>query len=369
VADVSEPTAPRRRRVSSERTRLRELADIYPDGILGASRDGDVVILNAQGASLLGVDQSVAKGTPLPEVLRLLDQDGRTWLEYNRPFDALSISRGVPEQTWLNVSGEEVLTTARFVRDEPLGPVVGLAIGLRSGRGRARLDRERSDLVATVAHEIRSPLTGVKGFVQALLNRYDRLSDAQRKLMLETVNADADRLSRLIAELLDVARIDTGRLQLYPRASSASVLVSRVVGSIEAGTSREIALEAADDLPEVFADPDKFTQVVTNLVENAVRHGAGKVTVTLSAHEPEDEDEAPVVRVTVDDEGEGIPTELRRRVFTKFWTTGDSGGSGLGMYIVGGLTRAHGGRVSIAEAPGGGARVCVDWPTEDARPE
>ena len=350
------------RRVENTPTRLRSLADAYPDGILGATTDGVVTILNAQGAALLGVDPRGAVDLPLSDVLRLLDQDGRTWLAVNRPFDSISIVRSVPEQSWLNASGEEVLTTARLVRNEPLGPVVGIAIGLRSGRGRARLDRERSDLVATVAHELRSPLTGVKGFVQALLNRWDKLSDDQRKLMLETVNADADRLARLIAELLDVARIDTGRLQLYPRETSAEVLVRRVVDSIEAGTSREISLEVQDDLPEVFADPDKLTQVVTNLVENAIRHGQGQVCVRLATSDIG-------VRITVDDEGDGIPVELRRRVFTKFWTTGDSGGSGLGMYIVGGLTRAHGGWVTIDDAPGGGARVMVDWPIDDQRPE
>ena len=361
---MSESYTPRHR-VAGSSSRLRILADAYPDGVLGASTDGVVTIINAQGAALLGVDQVEALGMALPDVLRLLDQDGHTWLDVNQPFQSISIVRGVPEQAWLNASGEEVLTTARLVRDEPLGPVLGIAIGLRSGRGRARLDRERSDLVATVAHELRSPLTGVKGFVQALLNRWDKLSDAQRKLMLETVSSDADRLARLIAELLDVARIDTGRLQLHPRPSSAAVLVSRVVRSIEAGTSREVTLDVAEDLPEVFADPDKLTQVVTNLVENAVRHGSGRVTVTVRPHHDEVVDG---VRITVDDEGEGIPVELRRRVFTKFWTTGESGGSGLGMYIVGGLTRAHGGLVTITEAPGGGARVCVDWPSEDRRP-
>lgn len=351
------------RRVESTPTRLRSLADYSPDGILGATRDGTVTIFNAQGAALLGVDAETAMGLPLSDVLKLLDQDGRTWLEVNRPFESLSIVRGVPEQTWLNASGEEVLTTARLVREEPLGPVLGIAVGLRSGRGRALLDRERSDLVATVAHELRSPLTGVKGFVQALLNRWDKLTDDQRKLMLTTVNADADRLVRLIAELLDVARIDTGRLQLYPRESSAEVLVGRVVASIEAGTSRSISLEVEGDLPEVFADPDKFTQIVTNLIENAIRHGMGQVRVSLTALPA-----LPGVRITVDDEGDGIPVELRRRVFTKFWTTGESGGSGLGMYIVGGLARAHGGRVTIEDAPGGGARVMVDWPSEDLRP-
>ncbi len=352
------------RRVDSVPTRLRSLADYYPDGILGATREGVVTIINAQGADLLGVDAEAAMGLPLSEVLKLLDQDGRTWLEVNQPFESLSIVRGMPEQTWLNPSGEEVLTTAKLVREAPLGPVAGVAVGLRSGRGRALLDRERSDLVATVAHELRSPLTGVKGFVQALLNRWDKLTDDQRKLMLTTVNADADRLVRLIAELLDVARIDTGRLQLYPRESSAEVLVGRVVASIEAGTSRSISLEVEDDLPEIFADPDKFTQVVTNLIENAIRHGMGQVSVALAARPA-----LPGVRITVDDEGDGIPVELRGRVFTKFWTTGESGGSGLGMYIVGGLSRAHGGRVTIEDAPGGGARVMVDWPSEDLRPE
>ncbi|WP_242497534.1 PAS domain-containing sensor histidine kinase [Nocardioides oleivorans] len=352
------------RKVDSAPTRLRTLADSYPDGILGATRDGIVTIVNAQGAALLGVDSEQALGMPLPEVLRLLDQDGKTWLEVNRPFDSISIVRGVPEQSWLNASGEEVLTTGKLVRDGALGPVLGIAVGLRSGRGRARLDRERSDLVAMVAHELRSPLTGVKGFVQALLNRWDKLSDDQRKLMLTTVNADADRLARLIAELLDVARIDTDRLQLYPRESSAEVLVRRVVDSIEAGTARGIRLEVEDDLPEVFADPDKFTQVVTNLVENAIRHGQGQVSVGLAASPS-----LAGVRITVDDQGDGIPVELRRRVFTKFWTTGDSGGTGLGMYIVGGLARAHGGWVTIDDAPGGGARVMVDWPTEDGRPD
>ncbi|NPD07139.1 PAS domain-containing sensor histidine kinase [Nocardioides sp. zg-1308] len=343
---------------------MRLLADAYPDGILGATRDGIVTILNSQGAALLGVDPHDAMGLPLDDVLRLLDQDGQTWLHVNRPWDSISIVRGVPEQSWVNASGEEVLTTAKLVRDEPLGRVLGIAVGLRSGRGRARLDRERSDLVAMVAHELRSPLTGVKGFVQALLNRWDKLTDDQRKLMLTTVNADADRLARLIAELLDVARIDTDRLQLYPRESSAEVLVRRVVDSIEAGTAREIHLEVEEDLPEVFADPDKFTQVVTNLVENAVRHGQGQVSLRLAASESLDG-----VRITVDDEGDGIPVELRRRVFTKFWTTGDSGGTGLGMYIVGGLARAHGGWVTIDDAPGGGARVMVDWPSQDLRPD
>src|SRR4029079_16502118 len=181
-------------------------------------------------------------------------------------------------------------------------PVAQVAVSIRSGRGRARLDRERSDLVATVAHELRSPLTGVKGFVQALLARWDKLSDDQKKLMLATVSADSDRLSRLIAELLDVARIDTGRLQLHPRPCDAGLLTRRIVDSVAAGTARPITLDVADDLPEIHADPAKFTQVVTNRFETAAGQGGGIVRVTLLPLGPGELGDQPGVRIIVDDE-------------------------------------------------------------------
>lgn len=342
---------------------LQFFANAYPDGTLGADVSGTVTVINETAARMLHITVAEAMGKPLGDVLLLQDSQGRSWLDYNRPFESINIRTGIPEQSWQLPDGTEVLVTARLVRREPLGELLGVGLGLRGGRGRARLDRERSDLVATVAHELRSPLTGVKGFVQAMLNRWDKLNDEQKKLMLTTVNVDADRLSRLIAELLDVARIDTGRLSIYARPVDAALLVGRVVDSVQAGTARKVDHTAPESLPEIAADPDKFTQVVTNLVENAVRHGEGTITVSLT-HEAAGEglDDRESVVLTVDDEGDGIAPEIRRRVFTKFWTGGVKGGSGLGMYIVNGLTRAHGGRVEIDDAPGGGARVRVIWP-------
>lgn len=339
---------------------VQEVVDALPDGIVVAGPDGVVQVASAVAARMLGVaDPATLVGQRLAEVARLQDTDGNAWVDFNRPWDGLRTRTAITEQSWLLPDGTEVLVSARLGRDVPLGPVTRVAVSIRSGRGRARLDRERSDLVATLAHELRSPLTGVKGFVQALLNRWDKLNDDQKKLMLTTVSVDSDRLSRLIAELLDVARIDTGRLQMYPRPADTTVLVGRIVDSVAAGTAREIEL-TTDDVPEAFVDPDKFTQVVTNLVENAVRHGEGRVRVDVVR---ESHDDAPDgVRVTVSDEGEGIPVELRRRVFTKFWTQGARGGSGLGLYIVNGLVRAHGGVTTIADAPDGGAVLSTTWP-------
>jgi signal transduction histidine kinase len=341
----------------------RSLADALPDGVVVADADGQVTLVSRTAAAMLSTSGHASVGKPLSEVMALRDQDGNDWHATNRPYDGLRTRVAIPEQSWTLPSGNEVLVTTRLARAGISEPIDRVVVVLRSGRGRARLDRERSDLVATVAHELRSPLTGVKGFVQALLNRWDKLNDEQKKLMLTTVHADSERLSRLIAELLDVARIDTGRLALYPRPSDPDVLVERAVASVQAGTARPIVYTADEKLPEVSVDPDKFTQVVTNLIENGVRHGEG--TITVLAEELGPDDEYRGVRVVVEDEGEGIAPEMRRRVFTKFWTGhGNRGGTGLGLYLVNGIVRAHGGQVAIHDARGGGARIVMDWPGE-----
>jgi signal transduction histidine kinase len=340
----------------------RRAVDALPDGVVVAGPDGVVLLSNRAAERMLGLCREGTVGQPLGEVLQLTDHAGRDWCTANRPYDGLVTRSGVPEQAWLTSDGQEVLVTARIHRDRRGASVSEVALSLRSGRGRARLDRERSDLVATVAHELRSPLTGVKGFVQVMRNRWDQLSDEQKLLMLGTVHSDADRLTRLITELLDVARIDTGRLAIHRRPVDARVQVRRAVESVAAGTSRTIEYLPPEDLPDVWADPDKLTQVVTNLVENAVRHGRGVVRVgTTPIRQP-----FAGVRVVVEDEGDGIPEAMRRRVLTKFWTGGDGGGSGLGLYLVNGLVRAHGGQLGVGDAVGGGARITVDWPTESA---
>lgn len=333
----------------------RQAVDALPDGVVIADETGIVRLVNDRAASLLGTTCQAAEGRPLGEVVTVTNQEGATWVACTRPYDGLVTRTGVPEQSWVLPSGEEVLVTARIHRGPGHGPVTDVAVSLRSGRARARLDRDRSDLVATVAHELRSPLTGVKGFVQALLNRWDRLNDEQKKLMLTTVHADSDRLSRLITELLDVARLDTGRLSMHRRPCDVPLLTGRVIESVRAGAPHRIEFRAPEDLPEVWADPDKFTQVLTNLIENAIRHGSDPVTVTASK-------QGEHVLVQVDDSGDGIPPEIRQRAFTKFWTTGQRGGSGLGLYLVNGLVRAHGGTTTIDDAPDGGARITTSWP-------
>ncbi len=341
------------------------LLDTLPDGVVVADRDGIVTVVNDAARRLLRLGDAVGKH--LSDVVLLQDRAGNSWFGCLEPYAGLSTRSQLTEQAWYLSDGTELLLTACIERPGPRRPVRQVAVSIRSARARERLDRERSDLVATVAHERRSPLTGVKGFVATLLSKWDKLNDDQKKMMLETVNADADRLTRLIAELLDVARIDTGRLSLYPRPLDFQAAVERVVASVRAGTGREIAFDVDGALPTVSADPDKLAQVVTNLVDNAIRHGEGQVRLTASAIGSEATYDG--VLLHVDDEGEGISPDIRSRVFTTVWKHGARGGSGLGMSIIHGLVTAHGGSVAIDDSPAGGARVSILWPEEDSRPE
>jgi len=250
-----------------------------------------------------------------------------------------------------------VLVTARYLRDVARGPVTGVVVALRGTRHRAREELSRAELISTVAHELRSPLTSVKGFTATLLAKWDRFNDDQKRLMLETVNADADRVTRLITELLDIARIDSGRLVVRRQVVDLERVVRRhVAGIVAAGEETDrFDVQVRGELPEMWLDADKIDQVVANLLENAVRHGAGRVTVEIEPSRPEEGDGGPGASVTVTDQGEGIPDALHDRVFTRFWRSGRRGGTGLGLYIVRGLVKAHGGEVTVGRSPEGGA--------------
>lgn len=325
--------------------------DELPDGLVVADDRGTVVVFNDAASRITGLTAQAAVGKDLADALPLEGLDGRPWWPCARPYDCLPTVTGHPERNLLLPGGQEVLVTSRYVRDTPRGPVSRVVVALRDTRHRAREELSRAELVSTVAHELRSPLTSVKGFTATLLAKWDRFNDEQKRLMLETVNADADRVTRLITELLDIARIDSGRLTVRRQVVDLHAVVRRHVAGLVATGEREdrFSLQLVDGIPEMWVDADKLDQVLGNLLENAVRHGEGVVTIVV---EPAGDGAA----VTVMDEGEGIPEELHDRVFTRFWRSGRRGGTGLGLYIVRGLVEAHGGHIEIGRSQGGGAR-------------
>src|SRR3954453_23663051 len=333
--------------------------DELPDGGLVADAGGRVELLNPAAERILRRTRDEGVARDYREVLPLTDAQGRDWWTCTDPYNGLATRVRQPERLLTLGTGErqrELLVTARYVRNDER-KLTRLVVSLRDNEARSRSERSGSELVSTVAHELRSPLTSVKGFTATLLAKWDRFNDDQKRLMLETVNADADRVTRLITELLDIARIDSGRLTVRRQVVDLERVVRRHVAGMVASGEREgrVGVRAVPGLPEMWVDADKLDQVVSNLLENAVRHGAGRVTVDIEPAGPDDGDARPGASVTVTDEGEGISEEQRDRVFTRFWRSGRRGGTGLGLYIVRGLVEAHGGRVAVESSPAGGA--------------
>ena len=327
--------------------------DALPDGLLVADADGRVTVFNRAAVRLTGVPRAEALGRSYADVLPLFDSDGRDWWKCLNPYGGLATRTRHPERPLHLADGPELLVTASYTRDED-GAVTAFTVAFRDTAQRARQERNRADLVSTVAHELRSPLTSVKGFTATLLAKWHRFNDDQKRVMLETVNADADRVTRLITELLDVSRIEAGRLEMRRQVVDVIEEVRKVVkGRVVAGEpAARFEVEVRGELPEMWLDPDKIDQILGNLVENAVRHGAGTVSIVV---EPDSRKQGAVVSVR--DEGEGIPPESVPRVFRQFWRGHGQprGGTGLGLYIVKGLIEAHGGVINVRRAPSGGA--------------
>jgi signal transduction histidine kinase len=334
------------------------LYDRLPEAVVVVSADGTVAHVNDRARLLLGLTPDVV-GKHLDDVLDLRDDAGvRCAVLGARP----RVGDRLPERV-LHVSDDErrraVAVAGRWVDDE-------LVLTARSAGRREALDAVRGDVVATVSHEIRSPLTSVKGFTRTLLARWDRFSDEQKRTMLETIDADADRVTRLLRELLDVSRIDAGRVQLHRRPTDVGAVVASVADKArhrELGRERRIEVELDADRPAVPADPDKVEQVVTNLLENALAY-APDSPIWLRV----DTDPDGAVQLSVVDHGPGIEPDQRRAIFRKFGRGRGNrrAGTGLGLYITRGLVEAHGGRVWLDEDVAHGATFHVTFPAGDA---
>ncbi|MFJ9850931.1 ATP-binding protein [Streptomyces sp. NPDC101150] len=340
--------------------------DDLPDGLVVADETGRVITFNAAAARITGIAPRDALGRRLEHALPLQDIEGRAWWQLTAPYSGLAIRRGQPERNLL-LGGREVLVSARYVRSRPTGPVQRLVIALRGTEARRRTELSHAELIATVAHELRSPLTSVKGFTATLLQKWERFTDDQKRLMLETVDADANRVTRLIAELLDISRIDSGRLEVRRQRVDMIAAVRRhVQAQTTAGQSPDrFLIRMLEPLPDLWADPDKVDQVLGNLLENAVRHGEGTVTIEVGPATDTTSADATTpegTTVTVSDEGPGIPEESMSRVFTRFWRGSKRGGTGLGLYIVKGIVEAHGGTITVGRAPAGGAQFRFSLP-------
>jgi PAS domain S-box-containing protein len=345
---------------------LADLIDLAPDAIVRVDSERRIVAANATTVRLTGyrVDQLI--GQPCQTLLRVRGKDGKpVWADGWHPSTRLRSVRGIPEQelTIRTADGRDLrmFVAGSYQRDRD-GRVSGAVLVLRDAGRRAHQAATGIEIVSTVSHELRSPLTSVKGYTSLLLNRWDRLKDDQKRMMLEQVNHDADRVTRLITELLDISRLETGRLVLRRQMIDLPKLAATVVDKVNLEyPDLESALDFPSGFPKVYADPDKVEQVLTNLVENACKYASPKGMSVVG--ELGDGD----ISVTVTDCGEGIPADDLPKVFTKFFrrAEGRPTGSGLGLWISRGLVEAHSGRLVAESIEGQGSAFRFTLPLVD----
>lgn len=328
---------------------------LLPDAVLHIDADRRIVTANPAAAALTGYTVDELVGKDVAEALNPRSKDGKPVLagEWHRSAGMRSVRR-LPELeiTICRADNADIKTyvTGSYQRNGD-GQLRGAVLVLRPAGTRGHQAATGIEIVSTVSHELRSPLTSVKGYTSLLLNRWDRLKDDQKRMMLEQVNHDADRVTRLITELLDISRLESGRLVLRRQMIDLKALAESVVEKVRMEYPElECELRFPDELPSVYADPDKLVQVLTNLVENACKYASPK-GVVVEATVGED-----VVAVAVEDRGEGMPETDLHKVFTKFFRRAETKptGSGLGLWISRGLVDAHGGKLTATSNPGEG---------------
>ena len=343
-----------------------ELMDELPDGLVLVDADGVVRLVNTRAERLLGRPRGLLLGGAVTDVLPLTDHAGRSWWDVGSPWVGLPTRSGHRERVLTVPGAGSLVVSMRYVRPVRSGPVERVVISLREVRGRRRAETAVAEVIAVAGHELRGPLSSVRGFSSTLLRQWDRFTDAQRRTMVATIEADADHLSRLLLELMDVARLGTSRLPLHESVFDLQELAREQLNRlIVAGAAGERFAPIEGGAPTgtwVRADRDRVTQIIGNLIDNALRHGEGLITLSLDVDEP------GMVGVRVCDEGPGVDPGHYHDVFRKFWHGSRPDSTGLGLHLVKGLVEAHGGTVSVGPAdvgPRPGARFRITLPAAD----
>lgn len=217
-----------------------------------------------------------------------------------------------------------------------------------------------AELISRMAHELRSPLTSIKGFSATLMKRWDRFSEEDRRQFVETIHADAERMARIVSEVLDLARLEAGRLEFHTTQVDVAAIAGKAVAHLSGRTGVErVALEVPEEL-KVWADEERLERGLANLIENAIKFSeSGPVTVTGSSIED------GRVAISVKDEGVGISEEHLGEVFSgpgPRTQQAAPSGTGLGLHLTRRILEAQGGSISVMSEVDGGSTFTVILP-------
>jgi len=352
------------REVVKEKEELEHVIESVYAGLIMIHYSGRLMQMNASARAMLGIDQNeklaghykeIIKSEPVLSVLnRSLEENTEVQEEITLPD--LNAEEEGAERIY------QVQTALVRSEDQSSIGVVAIFNDITDIRS---IERMKTAFVSTVSHELRTPLTSIKGFISTLLQDTEGFYDAETVREFYTIiDQECDRLTRLISDLLNVSRIEAGRaLDLNPTQLVLKDIVDKVVAAQKSYTSKhEFKVDMDADIPVIVADSDKVDQILTNLTNNAVKYSPNGGTVSVIGRKVDG-----VVRVTVADQGMGIPKEHLSKVFDRFHRvdnrdTRKVGGTGIGLYLVKHLVEAHGGRIWVDSEVGKGSQFTFELP-------
>ena len=353
-----------------EAAKSQAILEAVADGVIVADADGSIILFNAAAERILEFPRQKALGRTTREMLGLYGSQARDWMETVARWAA---QPGV-------YAAEEFLAARLDIGDRivsvHLSPVLmgdeflGTVSVFRDVTAEVEAKRAKTEFVSTVSHELRTPMTSIKGYVELLLmGAVGAVTDDQQHF-LSIIRNNADRLTMLVNDLLNISRMESGRMTLSPKMVRMDAMVDQVIAAMEGrAMDKGLALQSdvAPTLPKVIADPDRLAQILTNLVENACSYtpAGGEITVSAAAN-------GDMMHVSVRDTGIGIAPEDQEKVFDRFFRADhpvvqDSSGTGLGLSIVQSLVEMHGGRIWVESGVGEGSTFTFTLPTVETK--
>lgn len=351
-----------------ESAKNQAILESIADGVLVTDATGTVVLANLSAGQILEIPHDQLIGKPVNELLGLFAATGENWIHTVEEWAHSTRREGQPQYLAERLTIEDKFVSVRLSPVFASGQFIGTVSIFRDVTQAVEVDRMKSEFVSTVSHELRTPMTSIKGYAELMImGAAGDMSDAQKQY-LDVILGNADRMSELINDLLDISRIESGKTTLEIQPVNLSHIVTQVVGEhLQGLISHEdkpiqVSTDISPTLPMVNADPDRVTQILTNLLDNAFQYtpANGMISVSTQAN-------GSFVAISVSDTGVGISKENQAKVFDRFFRVEDSEiqqvpGTGLGLAIVRSLVEMHGGTIDVESSLGEGSTFTFTLP-------
>ncbi|MYH61514.1 MAG: response regulator [Caldilineaceae bacterium SB0675_bin_29] len=361
---------------NARRYREEQETRAYLETLINTSPVG-VAVFNAKTGKLVSYNRETERmfmtlsspGYTVEELLKVMTVRRASGWEY-------TLAEGPVDKTLRSgetVRSEEVVysvpdgrSLTALVNGTPIrsdeGDIISFVFTLQDMAPLKEMERMRAEFLAMVSHELRTPLSSVKGSITTLLDPSITLNPAETDQFHQIIDTQTDRMRELIADLLDVARIESGTLSVLPKPAEVVDLIAEAQNAFQSGGAKhELQIEFEPDLPLIMADRLRIIQVLSNLLSNAARYSPERLPIRVSASR-----EGLLVVISVSDKGQGIPAESLPHLFGKFSRNdaeNQSEETGLGLAICKGIVEAHGGRIwAESDGPGTGTTVSFTIP-------